>query len=240
MPDREAQATEVSRVRKPIIGLTGGIGSGKSSVAHHFAMLGAGVIDADALARDAIDRPDIRDRLVAMFGNEILAPDGSPARDRIAALVFDSQEQLQRLESVIHPEVHRRRAAMRRKFLDDPAIRAVVEDVPLLMEKGLDKGCDVVIFVDCPVQTRLKRLAASRGWAPGELHRREKCQLPLGLKAQQADYVIDNSVDDRISFSTEYNKDNRIEKCADSSVGESACQSQVRGILARILRKYSA
>ena len=236
IPPSDPMTSHIEGRRKPVIGLAGGIGSGKSTVARHMASLGAGVIDADSLAREALDQPEIRARLVALWGKQILDAGDKPDRAKLAALVFNDSEQRKRLESVIHPEVHRRRMALQKQFEADPSVLAIVEDVPLLMETGLDRSCDAVIFVACPVQTRLQRLAQTRGWAPDELHRREKCQLPLDFKAQQADYVIDNTVDS----SHERCNNSKADCSADRSGGESACLSQVRGILARILRDFTA
>jgi len=202
--------------RKPIIGLTGAIGAGKSSVARHLASLGAAVIDADALAREALTVPEVREQITQNWGKAALGPGGVPDRQRLADIVFDDLEQLRRLEDMIHPVVHRRREVLRRQYQADPAVLAIIEDMPLLLEKGLDKACDAVIFVHCPVQTRLRRLAEARGWAPGELQRREKCQLPLDFKAEQADYIIDNGTD------------------------ESDCLSRVSDIFSQILQKFTA
>lgn len=201
--------------RKPIIGLVGGIGSGKSLVARQLAGLGCGVIDADQLARAALEQdPALRAKLVQWWGPKILKPDGQLDRAAIGRIVFDQPLERRRLEDLLHPMVHAGRRRLRARFKSDPDILAIVEDTPLLMEKGLDRECDVIIFVSAPTPQRLQRLALSRGWTAEELARREKTQLPLDIKAQRADYVIENSA------------------------GEDECLRHVRRVLSQILRDH--
>jgi dephospho-CoA kinase len=202
--------------RKPVLGLTGGIGSGKSLVAGHLRGMGCAVIDADALAREALGRPSVREKLVRWWGPGILGPRGLPDRRKVAKIVFESPQELSRIEAVLHPLVHEARRALRRRFQADPSVRAIVEDCPLLLEKGLDSDCDVVIFVAAGEATRLRRLAASRQWSAEDLLRREKNQLPLDIKAERADYTIDNDA------------------------AEEDCSSHVRLVLSRVLKKFKA
>ena len=178
---------------KPVIGLVGGIGSGKSLVARQMAQLGCGVIDADELARQVLDEPATVEQLVSWWGPAVLGPDGRIDRKAVGRIVFDAPAELARLEGLVHPQVHARRRALRRRFEADRRIAAIVEDCPLLLEKGLDADCDVVIFVASDRDRRLERLARARGWTEADLQRREKNQLPLDIKARRADYVVDNS-----------------------------------------------
>jgi dephospho-CoA kinase len=180
-----------SDVRKPVIGLAGAIGSGKSFVARILAERGCAVIDSDQLARDATDLPQVRKRIAEAFGPTMLDRDGKADRRAIAAHVFGDRAKLATLESIIHPPVHEARHAMRQRYAADPAVVAIVEDCPLLYEVGLDAECDVVIFVQASRQTRLARVAG-RGWSEKDLADREKNQLGLDFKASRADYVIDN------------------------------------------------
>lgn len=201
--------------RKPIIGLVGGIGSGKSLVARQLASLGCGVIDADQLARAALEQdPATRAKLVQWWGPKALKPDGQVDRAAVGRIVFDQPLQRRRLEDLLHPLVHAGRRRLRAQFQSDPTIVAIVEDTPLLMEKGLDRECDVIIFVSAPTPQRLQRLALSRGWTAEELARREKTQLPLDIKARRADYVIENSA------------------------GEDECLRHVRRVLSQILQDH--
>ena len=197
--------------RKPIIGLAGGIGSGKSTVAAMMAAMGGRVIDADALARDALQRPAVRRQLVEWWGQDILDQRGNVDRRRVADRVFDDPDQRRRLESFIHPLVAEERRRLVEQARYDPAVRFIVNDVPLLFEAGVDKECDHTVFIDASAQARLRRVEAGRGWGRGELERREKNQWPLDRKKNAADAIIDNDGD------------------------EAQCLGQVRSLLDRIL-----
>lgn len=186
--------------QKPIIGLVGGIGSGKSTIAGQFASLGCAVIDADRLARQALEEPGVKSQLAAWWGGEVLDEQGKVNRSAISRVVFDNAEQLHRLEALIHPLVHRRRTELRRQHQADPAVKAIVEDVPLLMEKGLERDCDVVVFVDASEAARRERVAANRGWTSEELSRRQKNQVSLDTKRKHAHYVVDNNADEACSL----------------------------------------
>jgi dephospho-CoA kinase len=181
---------------KLVIGLVGGIGSGKSLVARQLAALGCGVIDSDQLARQALEQPMVRDQLVGWWGPKVLGPDGRVDRRAVGDIVFKQPAERQRLEALVHPQVHQARAALRHQFELDPRIRALVEDMPLLMEKGFDRSCDVVVFISASREVRLRRVQASRGWGSAELDRREKAQMPLDSKAARADYIVENNGDE--------------------------------------------
>ncbi|MCC6581462.1 MAG: dephospho-CoA kinase [Phycisphaeraceae bacterium] len=177
---------------KPVIGLCGGIGSGKSHVARLMAEMGCAVIDADALAREALDDSGVRERMVQLLGMEILDPVGRPDRRAVARKVFDRPDLLRQLEEIVHPYVHDRRALLRTTADEDDRVVAIVEDCPLLFEKALDSQCDRTIFIAASRATRLARVASQRGWSDQELASRERNQLELDSKAQRADYVIEN------------------------------------------------
>jgi dephospho-CoA kinase len=181
--------------RKPIIGLAGGIGSGKSTVAAMMARSGGYVIDADALAREALQRPDVRRQLVQWWGQEILDEQGEVDRRRVADRVFDEAEARGRLERLIHPMVGAERQRLMEAAHADPGVRFIVQDVPLLFEVGLDGECDRTVFVDADEQTRLERVKRTRGWDRAELARREKNQWPLDRKRQAADAILENNGD---------------------------------------------
>ena len=178
--------------RLPVIGLAGGIGAGKSTVAKSFERHGCFVIDSDARARAALDRPDVRDTLVRWWGDSILAPDGRADRSKIAAIVFADPEQRARLERLVHPIVREDRAAMIREALAAGA-RAAIVDAPLLFEAGVDAECDCVVFVDAPHEQRLDRVRQTRAWDEAELNRREASQLPLDDKRRRSRHIVDNS-----------------------------------------------
>lgn len=186
----------MSTGHKPILGLLGAPGSGKSLVARQLASLGCAVIDADLLAHQAMDDPQVIQQIADWWGSEVLKPDGRLDRQRVAQRVFEDEPGLSQLESLIHPIVHAQRQALSSQAMADPAVRAVVEDCPLILEIGIDKQCDVLIYVDAPQATRLARVKEHRGWSAKELARREKNQTPLDIKRQRADYVIDNDADE--------------------------------------------
>jgi dephospho-CoA kinase len=200
--------------RKPVIGLMGGIGSGKSTVARCFAKLGCGVIDADALARHAINEPAVVAQLRAWWGDHVVDANGKVDRAAVSRIVFNAPRERERLEGLVHPRVHAGRAAERARMMRDAGIVAIVEDCPLLLETRLDAECDALVFVDASRDVRLERVRAGRGWSAEELDRREKSQLGLDIKRNRADYVISNEDD------------------------EAACQTHVRRVLPQILKAF--
>lgn len=183
------------RDRPPIVGLAGGIGSGKSAVARLLAERGAVVSDSDAQARALLKEPGIAAILTRWWGTSILGPDKRPDRANVAALVFADPAQRKRLEELIHPILHsQRKAALLAARKADPQPPLFVIDAPLLFEAGLDKECDAVIFVDAPRPVRLARVTKTRHWDEAELTRREAAQLPLAAKQARSTFTIDNSI----------------------------------------------
>lgn len=178
---------------KLVIGLAGGIGAGKSTVARVLADSGLGVIDSDRLNHEELGRPEVIETLVGWLGQELRGPEGGLRRDALAQLVFNDPRQRARVEALLHPRIARRRQELIEAFEADPKVRAIVLDSPLLFEAGLDRLCDKVIFVDAPTDQRAGRLAAGRGWSGEELARREKSQQPLDSKRASADYIIVNN-----------------------------------------------
>ena len=180
---------------KPILGIAGGIGSGKSQVAAIFAELGAHVIDSDSQIRAAYEQPPVRRALVQWWGGDVLNSDGSVNRKAIAKHVFADPEQRRRLERLLHPLVHAARELEMNKLANDPKVLAFIWDAPLLFEAGLDWQCDAVVFVDSPLNLRQQRVKQSRGWSAEELALREKSQWPLDRKRDLSDYVVSNTAD---------------------------------------------
>lgn len=180
---------------KPVIGLLGAPGSGKSLVASILAEQGCGVIDADRIARELLDTPDIRQQLRSWWGGSVFNPDGSVNRKAVGGIVFQDPAQRQRLEALIHPRVHAERWRLRADFARNPDIRAIVEDCPLLLEVGLADECDALLLVDTPHDLRRQRVADTRGWSAEELASRDSSQIPLDIKRQRADYVVQNDAD---------------------------------------------
>lgn len=176
------------------VGLTGGIGSGKSAVSALLRDLGATVIDADALAREAVaPGSDGLGEVVAEFGDEVLAADGSLDREAMAAKVFADPTARTRLEGIIHPRVRRRAAEIeaQARAVDQGAI--VVHDVPLLVETGQQDAYDVVLVVDVPVGVQVERLVRLRGMSEQEARGRIAAQADRETRLAAADVVVDNS-----------------------------------------------
>lgn len=180
-------------VRPPTIGLVGGIGSGKSAVAAAWREAGCCVCDSDLLGRQALEDPVVRETLIGWWGAGIIGADGHVDRGAIAAIVFGDPAERRRLESLTHPWIERtRRAAFAAAPASTPAF---VIDAPLLLEVGLDRECDAIVFVDAPRVERLRRVRERRGWDEGELERRENAQWSLDRKRAKASHVIVNDGD---------------------------------------------
>lgn len=179
---------------KPVIGIAGGIGSGKSFVAGLFGELGCKVISADEQVREAYQDPQVKQTLHQWWGDEIFKSDGQVNKVAIGAKVFNQPEEKHRLEQLLHPMVNEARQRLMREA-DLAQVVAFVWDTPLLFETGLNRQCDAVVFVDSPRKLRLGRVLESRRWNEAELDRREKLQMPLDKKREISDYVIRNTAD---------------------------------------------
>lgn len=184
-----------TRSTKPVIGLVGGVGSGKSTVARIFAELGAAVIDSDRLGHEQLQRPEVLSQLRSWWGPQVVTAAGVADRSAISRIVFHDAAELSRLEALLHPLIDQRRKELVADLERDPAIRAVVLDAPKLLEAGLSGVCDRVVFVDSPREQRLRRVAETRGWSEDELNRRENLQFSLDKKRSMSDDVIVNHSD---------------------------------------------
>lgn len=177
-----------------VIGIAGGIASGKSLVAKQFAELGAIVLDADRAGHQILQEENIKDQVRDRFGKSVFNSNGEVDRSALAKIVFDPESGpacLKKLEEITHPEI--------RRLLEQQieAVRcseklAVVLDAPVMFESGWKDFCDVIVFVDVPLDVRERR-AEMRGWPPGELQRREAAQISPEEKRRQSNYCIDNS-----------------------------------------------
>ena len=181
------QSTELPLV----LGLAGGVASGKSAVARVLAEEGWLVIDFDAEVQLRLREPEVRNTLVAWWGPGILGPDHLVDRKAVARKVFGNPDERRRLERYLHPLVWRTKGEARAMAAAAGA-RGVIFDAPLLYEAGLDAECDAVIFVQAPLALRQARAKANRGWEPGELEARESAQLSLEAKAQRSRFLVDN------------------------------------------------
>ncbi len=171
------------------VGLTGGTGAGKSSVARRLSALGAQIIDADALAREVVapGSPGLA-AVVEAFG-DVLTPDGDLDRATMAAIVFADRQRLADLEAITHPLIEARTRQLRAAAAEDAV---VVHDMPLIVEKGTAAGYHLVIVVDAPVQTRIERLSG-RGMPPDDARRRIAGQADEAARRQVADVWLDNA-----------------------------------------------
>ena len=181
------------RYRKPIVGLAGGVGSGKSTVSKMMTELGAGVVASDQLGHMEINSPDVKEIITRWWGEGITEANGSVNRGKVASIVFGDPSQRHRLEALLHPRIAVRRADMMAELDQQPRIKLIVIDSPLLYEADLDLMCDAVLFVDADRASRIQRSEKARGWPEGELIRREKSQQPLDMKRARADYICENN-----------------------------------------------
>lgn len=176
-----------------LVGLTGNIASGKSTVAQLFGQWGATLIDADVLARQAVDvGTPAYHAIIERWGEGVTAPDGPIDRRELRQRVFSDSEQLEALNAIVHPEVQR----LRDELVDDARRRGdriVVCDIPLLFERRLADQFDRIVLVDAPRPVRMDRLVRDRGLETAEAMKMIASQMPAELKRARADYLIDNT-----------------------------------------------
>ena len=175
----------------PVIGLLGGIGSGKSTVARVFKDLGCVVADADADAHQVLSETEVVEALRERWGDGVVRPDGTPDRREIGRIVFDDPAERAWLESVVHPRVSMLRKERFEAAPEDAT--ALLVDAPLILEANLDEECDHLVFIECPIEVRLSRVDSTRGWDAEELARREAAQVSLEEKRSRADELIMNT-----------------------------------------------
>jgi dephospho-CoA kinase len=174
-----------------LVGLTGGIGSGKSTVARMLEGRGAIVFDADALAREAVEPGSPgHDAVVQRFGANVLLPGGELDREALASVVFADPAARRDLEAIVHPEVRRLFAEGCEAYRETD--RIVVFSAPLLVESGMHSAFDVLVLVSAPVETQMERLLRDRGMREDQIRARIDAQAPLEEKAAVADVIVDN------------------------------------------------
>ena len=179
---------------KPIIGILGGIGSGKSTVANEFAKLGCAVVDADKIAHKLLNEPAVREKVLGLFGQEISDSTGKIDHRKLAAVVFAGADKLSSLNRIIHPLVLKQAENLIRQYNGQGRVKAIVLDMPLLAEVGWEKRCDRLIFVECEPRLRSER-AKKMGVFFDEIKIRENFQISLDNKASVADNTINNNSD---------------------------------------------
>ena len=176
-----------------VVGLIGGIGSGKSQVAEEFARHGARIVSGDVAGHQALKQPQIKEQIVRRWGPDILDENGEVRRRRLGAIVFADPAQRQALEEIVHPWIKERIRAEVEAARRDPGVPLVVLDAAIMLEAGWHGVCDRLVYVDAPREARLRRVAGQRGWSAPEVEAREGAQMPLTDKAARADHVLDNS-----------------------------------------------
>ena len=180
---------------KKIIGITGGIASGKSTVAAEFARLGCAVIDSDAIVADLLKDKNIISRLKNELGEEIIGEDGKIDRYIMAGKVFKSKKNVELTNSIMHPLVFERTKLLIEKYSQCENVKAIILDMPLLLEVGWDKKCDKIIFVDSTDANRAIRASQKNLKSEKNLKNRQKFQISLDTKAKIAHYTINNNSD---------------------------------------------
>jgi dephospho-CoA kinase len=202
MPADPFQSADPSQRRIPVIGVVGGIGSGKSAVTRWVAeRCNVLVVDADQLGHQALRFDDVKSALRQRFGDGIFDESGEVRRGALARCVFGDSDQQRAarhdLERIVHPVIERQAVE-----LIDQAARegreAVLLDAAVLFEAGWQNRCDAVVFVEAPDDVRQRRVAARNGWSPAELRRRESSQLGLKEKRERSDRIISNATDDSL------------------------------------------
>jgi dephospho-CoA kinase len=178
-----------------LVGLTGGVATGKSTVAKMFKQCGAVVIDADQLAHDVVKpgKPAWLE-IVKTFGRAVLNPDRTLNRRELGAVVFGNRTKLRQLEQIIHPRVAREQARLTKQAARKDPHAVVIYDVPLLFEAGIDKRVDHTIVVTANRETQIARLKKRNGLSRVEAIRRIRSQMPLAKKIQRADHVLNGTL----------------------------------------------
>ena len=178
-----------------LVGLTGGIATGKSTVAKMFKQCGAIVIDADLLARDVVKqgKPAWR-AIITLFGKTVLNPDRSLDRQALGSIVFRNRTKRRQLERIIHPRVAREQQRLVRRVAKRKPHAVVIYEVPLLFEAGVDKRVDTIIVVTADRETQIARLKKRNSLSRAEAIRRIQAQMSLSKKVRMADIVIDGTL----------------------------------------------
>jgi len=181
--------------KKPVIGIVGGICSGKSTVAAELARLGCEIIDADKIAHKLLDEPAVKDKIVSCFGQALLDSAGKIDHKKLADIAFTDGDKLFILSSIVHPLVLERAEQLIKRYNRQIRVKAIVLDMPLLVEVGWAKRCDRLIFVDCRQQLRVDRAKKLGFFDENQFKIRENFQISLDKKVSIADNVIDNNSD---------------------------------------------
>lgn len=184
--------TRQPSLTKPVIGIVGGIGAGKSTVAAEFAALGCVLIDADAIGHELLDEDDVRHQVRRRWGPGVFDDDGRVRRGELAARVFADPAELDELNRILHPRIRRQLAERIDAAMAAPGAAGAVVDAAVLFEAGWDDLCSHVVFVAADDPMRLQRVRRQRGWDRQMWQEREKSQISLDKKQAECDYTLDN------------------------------------------------
>ncbi len=175
-----------------VIGLYGGVASGKSTVARLFGELGARVLSADEAVHEAYTQPHVRQAVEARFGPQIYTAEGTLERKALAAQVFADPQARRDLEEIVHPVVRERLFEEMRKACERDTHEAVVLDVPLLATSPLEEHVEIGVFVEASLAERERRAKSEREWSTGEVARRDAAQPPLEQRKSRCRFVVNN------------------------------------------------
>ena len=178
---------------KTVIGILGGICSGKSTVARQFGRLGCGVIDADAIAHKLLENSAIKNEIKEAFGEGVFDGTGQVDREELAQRVFEDKEAVAKINRIIHPPVLVRCEELKAELNRRSDIMAIVLDIPLLAEAGWLQQCEKLVFVECKEEIRTLRTAQKGHFSKNQLKKRENFQIFLDKKKKIADYIVDNN-----------------------------------------------
>jgi dephospho-CoA kinase len=178
---------------KPVIGLLGGIGSGKSTVAAELAKLGCCVVDADRIGHELLDELSVQRKIRRRWGKEVFGPNGKVDRAALGRVVFGQARELAALNAIAHPLIRRRIIQQVGQFQRRKGCQAIVIDAALLLETDWHELCTHLVFVRAPASARAGRVRRERGWGRQEWRDREKSQKALDIKTARAEYIVDNS-----------------------------------------------
>jgi len=181
-----------------VVGLIGGVSSGKSTIASMLADKGAAVIDADRLGHEVLAEASTIETLHRRFGDQVINDKGMIDRSQLGKLVFGNtltaSKNRKDLEAIVHPKIRKLALSRIEQLRSNNLHRAIILDAPLLLEAGWKELCDLVVFVDTPIELR-QAWASSRGWDASELAKREASQASLPTKVAASNFVIHNSID---------------------------------------------
>lgn len=201
-----------------VVGVVGGIASGKSFVTQYLESLGAVVLDADRMGHQVLRLPSVKKILRAEWGGQIFDATGEVDRSKLAQIVFDPQqpERLQKLEAITHPTIKEKLQAELEQLRESGKVKVLVMDAPVMVKAGWYVLCDVIIFVDTSPSNRLNRVL-QRGWTETMLRNREAMQTPVESKRRISTHVLDNN-GTKEQATCQLNKIwSQIQKGADSS-----------------------